>query len=126
MFPMLPRPANGAARRSRRQVLRSIGGLGVASVLWTIGCAPVLVAPGVPIVEHHNPPYWIGHYGDPPDGAIGLEATVDVQPVDFRFQNTTPDWLKLTCTPQNGALTLTIHGVKPGWTVAITPPVVTN
>src|SRR5439155_19336397 len=25
---------------------------------------------GLPIVERHNHSYWIGHYGDPPDGAI--------------------------------------------------------
>ncbi len=81
---------------------------------------------GLMIVDRYSHSYWIASYGAPPDGSLGLEATVDFQPVDFRFANSTQDWLKLSCVCSGGWITITLHGVDPGWQVTIAPPVVAN
>lgn len=81
---------------------------------------------GLPIVTRYSHSYWIEHYAAPPDGMVGLEATVDVQPVDFRFRNGTNDFLKLVASAQGGWIDLKLMGVNPGWTVAIAPPIISN
>lgn len=81
---------------------------------------------GLPIVTRYSHSYWIEHYAAPPDGMVGLEATVDVQPVDFRFCNGTKDFLKLVATTRGGWIDLKLMGVNPGWTVTIAPPIIRN
>ncbi len=81
---------------------------------------------GLGIVERHQHMLWIEHYAAPPLGAIGLDATVDVQPVDFKFQNTTSDPLKIVATYQNHVATLQLVGRNPSWTVTLGKPVITN
>jgi hypothetical protein len=81
---------------------------------------------GLKIVTRYSHSYWIASYGQPPDGGLGLEATVDVQPVDFRFANSTGDWLKISCVCSSGTVAVTLRGVQPGWAVAIEPAVVAN
>ena len=76
---------------------------------------------GLPIVERHNHLYWIAHYGQPPYGQLGLDATVDFPPVDFRFQNTTSDWLRVVGTYDSTHVRFRIYGVSQGWKVTSSP-----
>lgn len=81
---------------------------------------------GLGIVQYFHHSMWIAHYGAPPDGAIGLDATVDVQPVDFRFKNTTNDRMKILCRCENDWAVLQLQGKNQGWAVRVPPPTVTN
>jgi hypothetical protein len=81
---------------------------------------------GLPIVTRYAHSYWIAHYGTSSAGMLGLEATVDVPPVDFRFRNGTGDFLKVVASAQGGWVDIKLMGVDPQWTVAIAPPVVAD
>lgn len=81
---------------------------------------------GLTIVSRYAHSYWIASYGAPPDGSVGLEATVDYQPVDFRFANSTNDDLRVSLITAGGWMIAKLVGVHPGWKVAIAPPIVTN
>ncbi len=81
---------------------------------------------GLPIVERHHHLYWIAHYGQPPFGQVGLDATVDLPPVDFRFRNTTSDWLRIVGSYDSTHVRMRIYGVSPGWKVTSSPTKITN
>ncbi|MGH2457617.1 MAG: VanW family protein, partial [Chloroflexota bacterium] len=76
---------------------------------------------GLPIVERHYHLYWIAHYGEPPYGQVGLDATVDFPPVDFRFRNSTPNWLRIVGTYDSTHVRFRIYGVSQGWKVTSSP-----
>ena len=82
---------------------------------------------GMPIVERNWHFYWIPLYGQPPSGLTGLDATVDTDVgLDFKFKNTTPNWLAIVASADGSAVRVELKGTKTGWTVNVDDPVVTN
>ena len=111
--------ANGQA-----QTVSSVGG-GICQVATTL-FQPIYHI-GLPVEERNWHLYWIPNYGLPPSGLQGLDATVDDQSkVDFKFRNTTGNWLAIEAVPKNGRVYIAVHGKDPGWQVQIDPPVITN
>ncbi|MEA2572744.1 MAG: hypothetical protein QOH93_42 [Chloroflexia bacterium] len=81
---------------------------------------------GIPIVERNWHSYWISTYGRPPSGMQGLDATIAPPEKDFRFKNTTGNWLLIKATADGKNVTFELYGVNPGWHVNIAQPVITN
>lgn len=81
---------------------------------------------GIPIVERNWHSYWISTYGRPPSGMPGLDATIAPPEKDFRFKNTTGNWLLIKATADGKTVNFEIYGVNPGWKVNIGQPVITN
>ena len=81
---------------------------------------------GLPFVRRFHHLYWIAHYGTPPYGAIGLDATVDFAPVDLQFRNTTTDWVRLDMSYDSTHVHAKVMGVSQGWTVTVGTPKVFN
>ncbi|MGW8250272.1 MAG: VanW family protein [Anaerolineales bacterium] len=91
------------------RTIKGVGG-GVCQVSTTLFRTVFLG--GYPIVERHPHAYRVGYYeqtaqgGYDPDLA-GLDATVFVPVVDFKFTNDTPNWLLMETYVNAGARTLT-------------------
>jgi vancomycin resistance protein YoaR len=81
---------------------------------------------GLPIVERNWHSYWINSYGVGPSGLRGLDATIAPPEKDFRFKNTTGNWLLIRATGDGKTLTFKLYGVDPGWNVKVSQPVITN
>jgi vancomycin resistance protein YoaR len=81
---------------------------------------------GLEVVERNWHSYWISIYGIAPTGLQGLDATIAPPYKDFRFKNTTGNWLLIKAIPDGKNLTFQLWGVDPHWTVAIGKPVITN
>jgi vancomycin resistance protein YoaR len=84
---------------------------------------------GLPIVERYTHPYWIRSYGDPPSGMLGLDAMVDVQPdyaLDFKFRNTTGNWIAVVMEADGTNVVVKILGTNPRWTIEVDEPVITD
>lgn len=81
---------------------------------------------GLPIVERNWHSYWISLYGVPPSGIQGLDATIAPPEKDFRFKNTTGNWLLIKSSSDGKTLSFKIYGVNPGWKVKVDGPVITN
>jgi vancomycin resistance protein YoaR len=106
------------------QTVSSVGG-GICQVATTL-FQPIYHI-GVPVEERNWHLYWIPNYGLPPSGLKGLDATVDDQSkVDFKFRNTTGNWLAIEAVPKNGRVYIAVHGQDPGWQIQIDDPVITN
>lgn len=74
---------------------------------------------GFPIEERWNHGYVVGWYGTP-----GLDATIYTPTVDFKFRNTTDNYLiiKAVLDEAKGILTFRFYGTKPPWQVEVTGP----
>ncbi|MEI2693397.1 MAG: VanW family protein [Anaerolineae bacterium] len=74
---------------------------------------------GFPIEERWNHGYVVGWYGTP-----GLDATIYTPTVDFKFRNTTDNYLiiKSVLDEAKGILTFQFYGTKPPWQVEVTGP----
>jgi hypothetical protein len=81
---------------------------------------------GLPIVRRFHHLYWIAHYGQPPYGQIGLDATVDFPPVDFQFRNTTSDWIRVEATYDATHVHVRLLGFDQGWKITSSKPVIDN
>ncbi len=82
---------------------------------------------GYQIEERHHHLYWIPAYGAPPLGRIGLDATVDEDAgLDFRFVNSSPDYLLIQAVTDDTTLSISLYGNKPTWTVKVDGPTITN
>jgi vancomycin resistance protein YoaR len=81
---------------------------------------------GLQVVERNWHSYWISIYGIAPTGLQGLDATIAPPYKDFRFKNTTGNWLLIKAIPDGKNLTFQLWGVDPHWNVAIGKPVITN
>ncbi|WP_038039162.1 VanW family protein [Thermorudis peleae] len=102
----------------------SVGG-GVCQVSTTLFHAAFWG--GFPIVERNWHLYWIPLYGQPPSGLTGLDATVDTDyGLDFKFRNTTNDWIAIVATADGQWVRFEIWGTKPNWRVEVDNPVITN
>ena len=81
---------------------------------------------GLPMVERNWHSYWIASYGVAPSGLKGLDATIAPPEKDFRFKNTTGNWVLLRTSAEGGILSVKVYGVSPGWKVTASEPVITN
>ncbi len=82
---------------------------------------------GYQIEERHNHLYWIYAYGQPPLGRTGLDATVDDDSgLDFRFINSSADYLLIQTATDDTSLTISLYGTKPTWSVKVDGPTITN
>ncbi|MDQ2810144.1 MAG: VanW family protein, partial [Chloroflexota bacterium] len=99
-------------------------GGGICQVVTTL-FHPVFWA-GLPIVERRNHSYWIASYGRKPLGLQGLDATVSPPDTDFRFKNTTGNWLLIRAKGDGQTMRVELWGTNPGWRVAVSDPVITN
>ena len=84
------------------------------------------MAAGLPIVERHAHAYRVGYYEQ--DGSPGLDATVYVPTVDFKFRNDTPNYILVQTKVDTKNLTaeFSIYGTKDGRIATTTKPVVTD
>jgi vancomycin resistance protein YoaR len=74
---------------------------------------------GFPIIERHPHAYRVSYYEQKADGGYdtslaGLDATVFVPLVDFKFQNDTPHWLLMETYPTNTSLTWKFYSTSDG------------
>ncbi len=99
-----------------------IGG-GICQVSTTIFQAAFWA--GMQIDERYSHPYWIQTYGEPPRGMKGLDAMVNIDELngtlDFKFTNTTGNWIAVQVIDDGTVLTARILGTDPGWTVDVEP-----
>jgi vancomycin resistance protein YoaR len=91
------------------RTIKGVGG-GVCQVSTTL--FRTVFFGGFPIVERHPHAYRVGYYEQTSGGGInarlaGLDATVFVPVVDFKFTNDTPHWLLMETYTNAGARTLT-------------------
>lgn len=77
-------------------------------------------------VEERNPHlYWIPAYTS--RGIQGLHATVDeAAGLDFQWINPTQDYVLIQASADGAAVTFSLYGRKPDWTVQVDPPVKTG
>ena len=85
---------------------------------------------GFPIVERHPHAYRVGYYEQQSNGWVdnnlaGLDATVYVPLVDFKFRNDTPYWLLMETYPTDTSLTWKFYSTGVGrevdwWTTGVT------
>lgn len=81
---------------------------------------------GLPIVERHAHAYRVGYYEE--DSSPGIDATVYVPSVDFKFKNDTGHYILIQSIidPEELRLTFMIYGTSDGRTSEISTPVVSN
>jgi vancomycin resistance protein YoaR len=103
-----------------------IGG-GICQVSTTIFQAAFWA--GVKIVERWAHPYWIESYGQEPYGMRGLDAMVNIEPdwaLDFKFENTTGNWIAVVMAADGQNVYAEIRGTNPGWEIDVPEPAITN
>ena len=105
------------------ETVPSEGG-GICQVATTIYHAAFWA--GLPIVQRLEHMYWIPRYGTGPSGLKGLDATVDAPYVDFKFKNTTGNWLALQSRTDGSNVYFSIYGTKTGWNVKVDGPKITD
>jgi len=82
---------------------------------------------GYQLEERHHHLYWIPAYGLAPLGRVGLDATVDDDAgLDFRFLNSSSDYLLIQATTDDTTLSISLYGNKPSWDVKVEGPRITN
>lgn len=102
------------------QSIKGVGG-GVCQVSTTL-FRTVFFA-GFPVTERHEHAYRVGYYEQTATGhdasLAGLDATVFVPLVDFKFVNDTPYWLLMETyvNPSSSTLTWKFYSTKDGRTV---------
>jgi vancomycin resistance protein YoaR len=81
---------------------------------------------GLPIVERHAHAYRVGYYEE--DSSPGIDATVYVPSVDFKFKNDTGHYILIQSVvdPSTLRLTFMIYGTNDGRVSDISTPVITN
>ena len=82
---------------------------------------------GYPIVERHPHAYRVGYYEQMANSQVdpnlaGLDATVFVPVVDFRFTNDTPNWLLMETYAEGFSLTWKFYSTSEGAQWNGTPP----
>lgn len=85
---------------------------------------------GFPIVERHPHAYRVGYYEQQSNGSIdpnlsGLDATVYMPLVDFKFRNDTDHWLLMETYPTDTSLTWKFYSTSDGrevkwWSTGVT------
>jgi vancomycin resistance protein YoaR len=99
------------------RTIKGVGG-GVCQVSTTLFRAAFLA--GLPIAERHPHAYRVGYYEQTSSGydsdLAGLDATVFIPMVDFKFVNDTPGWLLMETYyyPNSRSLTWKFYGAPDG------------
>jgi len=99
------------------ETIKGVGG-GVCQVSTTLFRTAYFA--GYPILERHAHAYRVGYYEQTPSGGhnanlAGLDATVFVPLVDFKFKNDSDHWLLMeTYVYNNTALTWKFYSTKDG------------
>jgi vancomycin resistance protein YoaR len=102
------------------KTIKGVGG-GVCQVSSTLFRTAFFA--GLPIAERHPHAYRVGYYEQTVGGhsasLAGLDATVYVPLVDFKFTNDTPNWILMETytSPTYGSLTWKFYSTKDGRTV---------
>ncbi len=101
------------------QTIQGVGG-GVCQVSTTLFRTAFFA--GLPIVERHAHAYRVSYYelranGSRDSNLAGLDATVYVPIVDFKFTNDTDNWLLMETYVGNGSLTWKFYSTTDGRTV---------
>lgn len=113
------------------QTIKGVGG-GVCQVSTTLFRTAFYA--GYPIVERHPHAYRVGYYeqinssGSHDPGLAGLDATVFVPLVDFKFTNDTPYWLLMETyvSTTNHSLAWKFYSTKDGREVSVNSTGPTN
>lgn len=66
---------------------------------------------GLPVVQRKNHSFYISHYPD------GRDATVSWGGPDFKFKNTTEDWILVSVSYTGSSITISLYGTDPGYDV---------
>ena len=106
------------------QTIKGVGG-GVCQVSTTLFRTALYA--GFPIIERHPHAYRVGYYeqinssGSHDPDLAGLDATVFVPLVDFKFKNDTPYWLLMETyvSTSNHSLTWKFYSTKDGREVSL-------
>jgi vancomycin resistance protein YoaR len=104
------------------RTVRGVGG-GVCQVSTTVFRAAFWA--GLPIVERNPHIYRVGWYeegGDP----VGLDAAIYQPGADLRFVNDTGHYILVQASAENGVLSVYFYGTKPGRTVKMDGPFISN
>lgn len=111
------------------QTIKGVGG-GVCQVSTTL--FRTVFYSGLEILERHSHAYRVGYYEQTASGhnqdLAGLDATVFVPIVDFKFRNDTPYWLLMETyvSTSNYSLTWKFYSTKDGRTVDYSSTGLTN
>lgn len=81
---------------------------------------------GYQIEERYYHLYWIESYGKPPDGLVGLDATVDAPDIDFQWKNTTDKPILIHSGTDGDNVFFELISTRPNWSVSVEPPKYTN
>ena len=101
------------------RTIKGVGG-GVCQVSTTL--FRTVFFGGFPVVERHPHAYRVYYYEQNAAGGnnsdmAGLDATVYVPQVDFKFKNDTPYWLLMETYPSNTSLTWKFYSTSDGRSV---------
>lgn len=101
------------------QTIQGVGG-GVCQVSTTLFRAVFFA--GYPIVERHPHAYMVGYYEQKSNGTkdtnlAGLDATVFVPLVDFKFTNDSPYWILMETYIKGDSLTWKLYSTSDGRSV---------
>lgn len=66
---------------------------------------------GLPVVERRNHSFYISHYPK------GRDATVSWGGPDFKFKNTTDDWILVSVSYTSSSITIALYGTDPDYDV---------
>jgi vancomycin resistance protein YoaR len=111
------------------ETIQGVGG-GICQVSTTL--FRTVLYSGLPITERHAHSYRVKYYEQDAtghdDSLAGMDATVFVPLVDFKFVNDTPYWLLMETwiNTANYSLTWKFYSTSDGRKVNITQPVITN
>ncbi|MFZ3069756.1 MAG: VanW family protein [Anaerolineaceae bacterium] len=111
-----------------KETIKGVGG-GVCQVSTTLFRTAFFG--GFPIAERHAHAYRVGYYEQQANGSwntdlAGLDATVYVPLVDFKFVNDTPYWLLMETYVEGYSLTWKFYSTKDGRSMEWTTTGVTN
>ncbi len=84
---------------------------------------------GLEVVERYQHPYWLSGYGVAPLGREGLDAMVNIEDdwsLDLKLRNTTGNWVAFVITADGDALTVSLMGTDPTWTIDVSDPIETG
>ena len=117
----------GIVEQDGQFVTAPVVGGGICQVSTTLFQAAFWA--GLPIEERYQHPYYLRTYGEAASGLPGLDAMVNIEPdwsLDFKFRNTTGNWIAVALVPDGQNLWARIVGTDPGWEVEVTEPEITN
>lgn len=117
----------GVTQRGEDFVTSPVIGGGICQVSTTLYQAAFWA--GLPIVERYQHPYYFELYGESVTGMPGLDAMVNIDPIwtlDFKFKNTTGNWIAVVLVADGQSVWAKIIGTDPGWEVSVAEPVISN